>query len=92
MPAAFCAYIRLKSAQKKQSRISAKINKMNKYYAKPTELFARFVECLYLNENQACSIAPISINRFFELLECSHFLELRHVFEILQNSRCVANY
>ena len=47
MPRAFCSYIRLKSAQKKQARISERINRLNKYYSKPAELFARFVEGIF---------------------------------------------
>lgn len=49
MPEAFAAYIRLKSLTKKQARVTARINKINKYYKRPTELFARFVEGLYLD-------------------------------------------
>ena len=79
MPKEFAAYIRLKSCQKKQSRISAKINKMNKYYSKPTELFARFVEGLYINKEQVCAIAPNCYKRFFELLNAGYYKELRNV-------------
>ena len=49
IPEAFVAYIRLNSWRKKQSRISAKINRLKKSYQKPTALFARLVEGLYLN-------------------------------------------
>ncbi len=76
----FCAYIRLKSAQKKQSRISAKINKMNKYYSKPTELFARLVEGLYLNKEQVKILAPNCYKRFIELLDSGYYKELSDVF------------
>ena len=69
MPPAFCAYIRLKSAQKKQKRMSARINKLNKYYSKPTELFARFVEKKKKDEARTRACAPIVTQRFFELLE-----------------------
>lgn len=92
MPKAFCAYIRLKSAQKKQSRISARINKLNKYYEKPAELFARFVECAYIDKAQALALAPYSTQRFFQLLEAGYYLELREVFKILQNDLALANY
>ena len=36
MPKEFAAYIRLKSYQRKQARVSSKINKLKKYYSKPT--------------------------------------------------------
>ncbi|MBP3846635.1 hypothetical protein J6I39_02675 [bacterium] len=79
MPKEFAAYIRLKSGQKKQARISAKINKMNKYYSKPTELFARFVESLYINSEQVKMLAPNCYKRFYELLNAGYYKELRKV-------------
>lgn len=92
MPAAFCAYIRLRSAQKRQACLSSKISRLNKYFFKPTELFARFVEGLYLNETKICSIAPKTTKRFFELLENGYYFELKNVFELLQKDLAVANY
>lgn len=76
IPNEFAAYIRLKSCQKKQSRISSKINRLNKYYTKPTELFARFVEGLYLNHDEVKNFAPNSYKRFFELLNAGYYKEL----------------
>lgn len=90
MPTAFCAYIRLKSAQKKQSRISARINRLNKYYAKPTELFARLVEGLYIDEARVRALAPHSTQRFFDLLEEGYYFELQEVFEMLRPNRQLA--
>ena len=79
MPRAFCAYIRLKSAQKKQARNSKRINYSNKYYSKPTELFARFVEGLYLFEERVQALAPQTTQRFFELLDEGYYFELKEV-------------
>ena len=76
MPKAFAAYIRLRSYQKKQSRISAKINKNKKYYTKPTELFARFIEGLYLDKEYAQELAPTSIKIFRELLNEGYYKDL----------------
>lgn len=90
MPTAFCAYIRLKSAQKKQARISARINRLNKYYAKPTELFARLVEGLYIDEARVRALAPHSTQRFFELLEEGYYFELQDVFEMLRPNKQLA--
>lgn len=84
MPAAFCAYIRLRSCQRKQGRISARINRLEKYYKKPTELFARLVECLYIDKVRALALAPHTTQRFFNLLEEGHYFELKHVFKMLQ--------
>ena len=80
VPKEFAAYIRLKSCQKKQSRISSKINKMNKYYSKPTELFARFVEGMYINKAQVQLLAPNCYKRFCELLNTGYYKELANVF------------
>ncbi|MFA7659484.1 MAG: hypothetical protein WCY19_08635 [Candidatus Gastranaerophilaceae bacterium] len=83
MPAAFCAYIRLRSAQKKQGRISARINKLNKYYSKPTELFARFIEGLYLDPEKTRQLAPLATQTFFELLESGYYRELKNAFQLI---------
>jgi len=80
MPNEFCAYIRLKSAQKKQSRISAKINKLNKYYSKPSELFARFFEGLYIDSEHVKTLAPNCYKRFIELLNTGYYKELSKVY------------
>lgn len=79
MPEEFAAYIRLNSCRKKQSRISAKINKLNKYYMKPTELFARFVEGLYIDKQTVKNLAPNTYARFFELVESNYYPHLKNV-------------
>jgi len=79
MPAEFVAYIRLKSCQKKQSRISAKINRLNKYYSKPTELFARFIEGIYLDRDNIKRIAPNTYKRFCELLNMGYYPYLPNI-------------
>lgn len=92
MPSAFCAYIRLRSAQRKQARISNRINGLNKYYSKPTELFARFAEGLYINEAQVRALAPQTVQIFFELLESGYYAELKNVLNMLQEEKLVANF
>lgn len=77
---AFAAYIRLKSLQRKQARISSRINKYNKYYQQPTELFARFVEGIYLDKEWVEAIAPNTFERFVELLNIGYYPEIRFVF------------
>ncbi|MFR1673040.1 MAG: hypothetical protein ACLSWI_08870 [Candidatus Gastranaerophilaceae bacterium] len=79
MPRAFAAYIKLRSFQKKQARISSRINKYKKYYQKPTELFARFVEGIYLDSEWVESIAPNTSEVFFKLLNEGYYLELSQV-------------
>jgi hypothetical protein len=79
MPKSFAAYIRLRSAQKKQSRISARINKLQKYYKKPTELFARLVEGLYMDKDWVKAIAPYSTKKFYECLKQNRYKKLNEV-------------
>lgn len=81
MPKAFAAYIRLKSFQKKQSRISARINKYKKYYERPTELFARLIEGLYLDKEWTEAIAPHVTKKFYELLNVGYYFELSKVLD-----------
>lgn len=83
MPPAFAAYIRLKSYQKKQSRISARINGYKKYYEKPCELFARLVEGIYLDKEWTEAIAPHITRQFFEHLINGRYMELKDVFYLL---------
>ena len=92
MPKAYCAFIRLKSAQKKQARISSRINSLNKYYAKPTELFSRLVEGLYINPDQTQKLAPFACERFLELLDSGYYFELKNVFEMLKEDRVLATF
>ncbi len=84
MPKAFSCYIKLKSLMRKQARISSKLNRVNKYYERPTELFARFVEGLYQDMDKIKEIAPHVYKRFFELLKEGYYFELKNVFEMLQ--------
>lgn len=79
MPEAFAAYIRLKSCLKKQSRISARINKYRKYYEQPSELFARFIEGLYLDRQWVEAIAPNTVKKFYELLKDGYYKELKPI-------------
>ena len=52
------AYIVLKSKQRAQARINSKISRLNRYYNKPTELFARFMELYILDNHKALELAP----------------------------------
>lgn len=84
MPEEFAAYIRLHSLQKRQSRVSAKINKLKKYYSQPTELFARFIEGLYLDNSKIKELAPNCYKRFYELLYNGYYKELSELFGMLR--------
>src|SRR5574344_721621 len=82
MPKAFASYIRLRSSQRKQAGISRRINNYKKYYTKPTELFARFVEGIYLDKEKTRTLAPICSRRFFKLLNENYYMELKTVLEM----------
>ena len=79
MPLAFAAYIRLKSYTRKQAIISARINKYKKYYEKPSELFARFVEGLYLDKEWVEAIAPNVVKQFYTLRDEGYYKELANI-------------
>ena len=49
MPPAFVAYIRLRSYQKKQARISARINKYKKYYETYYSVSIKYIKIIYFN-------------------------------------------
>ena len=79
MPEAFKNYIKLKSLTRKQSKVSARINHYMKYYKRPCELFARFVEGLYLDKEWLEAIAPITTQKFYDLLENGYYGALEDV-------------
>ncbi len=84
MPRAFAAYIRLRSLQRRQSRIARRINKLNKYYKRPSELFARFVEAFFKSQDMVRVLAPSTSSIFFELLEEGYYFELKDLFKIAE--------
>lgn len=81
----FVAYIRLKSCQKRLGRVSARINKYRKYYSAPAELFARFIEGLYLDPERVKFAAPRVYERFFELLNLEYYPDLANAFDVFYN-------
>ena len=83
MPEEFISYLKLKSCQRKQSSIARKINKMNKYYSSPTELFARFIEGLYINKEKVINLAPKTFQLFKELYNTNYYTHLNKLFEIV---------
>lgn len=82
MPKAFQIYIRLCSLLRKQMNLTRRLNKLNKYYEKPTELFARFVQGYFSTPETISTIAPVAVKRFNELLKTGYYKELKDLFEI----------
>ena len=82
MPKAFQYYIRLCSMKRKQSKLTRRIGKLNKYYKKPTELFARFVQAYFMQPEMVLSVAPVCTRQFNLLLKSGYYKELKDFFEI----------
>ncbi|MBQ7449988.1 hypothetical protein IJS77_01110 [bacterium] len=77
----FIDILKLKSLQKKQTNNSRRINKYKKYYGSPVELFARFIQSLVYDEQITKTIAPITCERFYRLLEQGFYRELSYLFK-----------
>ncbi len=69
-------YIILKSKQRLLKRISSRINRLNSYYKRPTELFARFVEALFVDTAKVSELAPHAYLVFCSELSKNRYLEL----------------
>lgn len=83
MPEAFVAYINLRALQRRQRRISGRLRKMKNYYAKHSELFARFVEAYVIDKEKVRTLAPNVYEAFNERLEYKSFKDLRGLLELL---------
>ena len=77
-------YLKLRSCQRRQASLSRKMNKMNKYYREPTELFARFVEGLYLDVDRTKELAPRVFELFYEKYNNDYYLPLNSLFKIVK--------
>ena len=69
-------YILLKSKQRMLKRVSSRLNRLNNYYKRPAELFARFVEALFSDTNKVTQIAPYAYLVFCKELANGKYLEL----------------
>ena len=83
IPEVFVDYLNLKSQQRKRAKISRRIAKLNKYYSEPCELFARFVEGLYIDADKVRELAPNVYNCFMIRYKNNYYADLREVFAIL---------
>lgn len=83
IPDEFVDYIKLRSQQRKRSKISRRISKLNKYYAEPCELFARFIEGIYLDIDNTKMIAPKAFEQFSKLYNSGYYKGLNELFSIL---------
>ena len=69
-------YIVLKSKQRLLKRISGRINRLSSYYKRPTELFARFVEALFVDTAKVSELAPHAYLVFCSELSKNRYLHL----------------
>lgn len=83
-PQVFIDYLKLKSEQRKRSKIMRRILKLTKYYSEPCELFARFIEALYLDADKVKELAPTVYEHFITLYNKNYYKGLRELFGILR--------
>lgn len=75
-------YIKLKHFERKYKRLYRMKNKAQKYYRKPTELFARFIEGLFIDKALTEKTAPVTYSRFIELLNQGYYGNLKELFHL----------
>ena len=69
--------------QRQRDRITRKISKLNRYYLEPTELFARFIEGIYIDMENIKDIAPQTFQIFKELYSKNYYKGMREIFSIV---------
>lgn len=84
IPEPFIDYLKLKSKQRKRSKISRRIGKLNKYYNEPCELFARFVEGIFIDIDKVKSVAPKTFDMFSKKYNQNYYPNMRELFAILR--------
>lgn len=77
------AYILVKSRQRMLKRINSRISKLNRYYNRPTELFARFCEMYFTNPEKTQKLAPVSSEIMEKVLSENKIPELSKLTEII---------
>ena len=80
----FVDYLNLKSKQRKYSKISRRISKLNRYYNEPCELFARFVEGLYMDIDEVKILAPTAYKIFIEKYNKNFYKGMPELFSIIR--------
>lgn len=69
-------FLRIKSEQRTLKRIAGRIGRLKAYYRRPSELFARLVEGLFIDTNKVTEIAPYAYLVFCKELTLDRFPEL----------------
>ena len=76
-------YIRLKSKQRMLKRVNSRINRLNNYYNKPTELISRFMELFFTDRDKAVKIAPKCVSAITDCINKGNVKELSDLNSIL---------
>lgn len=84
IPDVFIDYLNLKSQLRRRAKISRRITRLNKYYNEPCELFARFIEGIYLDMDKVKELAPNAFDNFLKLYGENKYSGMREVFSILR--------
>lgn len=79
-------YLILRFKQKTLTKINTRINKLNKYYNRPTELFARFCEVYFLNRKEAEKLAPTVCEKFTKSINAKNIKEFNTLCEITRTT------
>lgn len=80
------AYIDLRSNKRKITKINSGINRLNRYYNRPSELWARFFEVYITKPNVAFKLAPKLSDKFRNLLSEDIYPELSRVSDIINSN------
>ena len=81
IPQVFRANLKMLSYKRARNRINNRICKMNKYYNRTNELFARFIEGLTIDYEYVKKLAPKAFERFSVLCNDGYFLNLNNIVE-----------
>lgn len=73
------SYLKLKSLQRYLKRINSRINRLNKYYNSPTELFARALE-IYLTNKEECTRKAPNLTKYLDNTTISEVKDLKKIF------------
>ena len=77
-------YIKLKTNQRYINRVSSRINKLNRYYNQPSELWARFFELYFTDKTKVYKIAPLLTQKFNEFIEIGKSKEMVDISNIMK--------
>ena len=78
-------YIKLKSKQRELKRLNSRINKYNRYYNSPTELFARSMELYVQDREYFKKNYPELYKKLDRAIVTNKIPELNIIIELTQN-------